>query len=60
MIFRDRARMRGTERDVEHENYRTARLLLAEDGAPVSLTDITLRPGIEDVYRYADRTEVAS
>lgn len=59
MFFRDRADLAGTDRDVRHRNYRTTRLLLAEDGTAVSLTDITLEPGIEATYGYPDRTEIA-
>ncbi len=59
MLFRDRADLAGTDRDVSHRNYRTVRLLLAGDPSPVSLTDITLEPGVEDVYGYPDRTEIA-
>lgn len=59
MLFIDRADLAGTTRDVRHRNYRTTRLLLAEDGAGVSLTDITLAPGIEDTYGYPDRDEIA-
>jgi L-ectoine synthase len=59
MFFRDRADLIGTDRDVRHVNYRTTRLLLAHDPAPVSLTDITLEPGIKDTYGYPDRTEIA-
>jgi len=59
VFFCDRAQLLGTERDVRHLNYRTTRLLLARDPSPVSLTDITLEPGVEDVYGYPDRTEIA-
>lgn len=59
LFFQDREALAGSSRDVTHVNYRTFRLLIAADGAPVSLTDIVLNPGIEDVYGYPDRTEVA-
>lgn len=59
MWFVDRAELAGTERDVQLPASRTTRLLLAADGVPVSLTDITLTPGVEEVYGYPDRTEVA-
>jgi len=59
VLFRDRRDLVGTDRDVRHRNYRTTRLLLAQDAAPVSLTDITLEPDVEDVYGYPDRTEIA-
>lgn len=59
MFFRDVADLTGTARDVRHRNYRTRRLLLAGDPSPVSLTDITLEPGIRDTYGYPDRTEIA-
>ncbi len=59
MCFRDRKDIVGTPRDVKNVNYRTLRLLLATDDVPVSLTDIVLNPGIEDIYGYADRTEIA-
>ncbi len=59
MQFHERSDLVGTDRDVTHDNYRTIRFLLAGDGAPVSLTDITLHPDREDVYGYDDRTEIA-
>lgn len=59
MIFRDRSALIGTDRDVRHRNYHTTRILLADDPSPVSLTDITLEPGIKDTYGYPDRTEIA-
>jgi L-ectoine synthase len=59
VVFRDRADLVGTGRDVHHRDYRTVRLLLEQDPAPVSPTDITLVPGVEDVYGYPDRTEIA-
>ncbi len=59
MYFFDAAEALGTARDVRHRNYRTLRLLLAEDPSPVSVTDIVLEPGIQDTYGYADRTEIA-
>ncbi|WP_436762348.1 ectoine synthase [Streptosporangium sp. V21-05] len=59
MIFRNIADVLGTERDVTNENYRSTRLLLAEDGAGVGLTDTVLSPGIKGTYGYPDRTEIA-
>ena len=59
MFFKDRAELEGTSRDVRHRNYRTLRMLLANDPSPVSLTDITLEPGIKDTCGYPDRTEIA-
>ena len=59
MFFRDSRELVGTAHDVTHPNYRTMRLLLRSDPAPVSVTDIVLVPGIEDIYGYDDRTEIA-
>ncbi len=59
MFFRDQVELVDGPRDVRHANYRTTRLLLAEDALSVGLTDVTLEPGIEDLYGYPDRTEIA-
>lgn len=49
----------GTSRHVTNDAYETTRLLLASDATGVSVTDIVLRPGKEEFYGYADRTEIA-
>jgi L-ectoine synthase len=57
--FFDRADLIGTSRDVRNENYDSTRLLLAEDGTPVGMTDVVIKPGVKGVYGYPDRTEIA-
>ena len=59
MIFRDRADLVGTDRDVTNDNYDSTRLLLAEDGASVGMTDAVIKPGVTGTYGYSDRTEIA-
>lgn len=49
----------GTDRHVRHEAYETYRLLLAADGAEVTVTDIVLNPGIEATYGYDKHLEIA-
>lgn len=49
----------GTSRHVKTHTYETVRFLLADDHAGVTLTDITLAPGIEETYGYDTHIEVA-
>jgi L-ectoine synthase len=49
----------GSDQHVRHPNYETIRLLLDRDGFGLTLTDITLNPGILDTYGYDDRLELA-
>ena len=49
----------GGPRHVKTHAYETVRFLLADDRAGVTLTDITLQPGIEATYGYDDHIEVA-
>lgn len=46
-------------RHVRNPIYETHRFLLEEDGLGLTLTDITLLPGIEQVYGYDSHVEIA-
>lgn len=59
MIFRDRADLAGTARDVINDSYHSTRLLLRDDGAGAGLHDVVMNPGVDDVYGYPDRTEIS-
>jgi L-ectoine synthase len=59
VLFRDRADLVGTARDVVNSSYRSTRLLLRDDGAGVGLHDVVMHPGVDEVYGYPDRTEIS-
>lgn len=59
MIFRNRADLAGTPRDVINENYHSTRILLSEDNIGVGLHDVVINPGVKDTYGYPDRTEIS-
>lgn len=51
--------LRGTPRHVRNQAYESYRFLLASDRAGVTVTDIVLTPGVEEVYGYDTHTEIA-
>ncbi len=51
--------LRGTARHVRNQTYETVRLLLAEDGAEATVTDIVLAPDVEETYGSDQRIEIA-
>ncbi len=46
MLIKRKQDLLGTDRHVKTHAYETLRFLLETDGAGVTLTDITLEPGI--------------
>ena len=59
MLIKRKQDLLGTDRHVKTHAYETLRFLLEPDGAGVTLTDITLEPGIEETYGYENHSEVA-
>jgi L-ectoine synthase len=59
MLVKRKQDLLGTDRHVKTHAYETVRFLLEPDRAGVTLTDITLEPGIEETYGYAEHIEVA-
>jgi L-ectoine synthase len=57
MIIRSVADVIGTTRDVRGTGWRSRRLVLAEDGAPYSLHETTLDPGITLEFTYRSHRE---
>jgi L-ectoine synthase len=49
----------GSSRNVRNDVYETTRFLLASDQTGVTVTDIVLKPGMEEVYGYDDHVEIA-
>lgn len=49
----------GTKRHLRNDVYETCRFLLAEDGLGLTVTDITLAPGVEATYGYDQHVEIA-
>ena len=59
MKFISKQSLLGTSRHVRNDAYETCRFLLADDGFGVTVTDITLTPGIEEIYGYDNHVEIA-
>ena len=59
MLVKRKQDLIGTDRHVKTHAYETVRFLLAPDRAGLTMTDITLEPGIEEMYGYEDHIEVA-
>lgn len=57
MIVRRLAEIRGTERDVEAETWRSRRLILADDGVGFSLHDTMLHAGTTTEMWYRNHVE---
>lgn len=57
--FISKLELHGTARHVTNAAYETHRFLLAEDGVGVTVTDIMLRPGVDQVYGYDNHIEIA-
>jgi L-ectoine synthase len=57
MIVRSIDELDGTDRDVEHGNWRSRRLLLARDGVGFSLHETVLYAGTETTMWYANHVE---
>lgn len=59
MLIRRNSELLGTSRHVQNHAYDTVRFLLEADGAGLTLTDITLKPGVPETYGSDTRLEVA-
>ncbi len=57
MIIRSLEEIDGTERDVEHNTWRSRRLLLARDGVGFSLHETVLYAGTSTSMWYANHVE---
>lgn len=57
MIVRTLEEITGTERDVETENWRSRRIVLAGDGVGFSLHETVLQPGTVNDFWYANHVE---
>lgn len=57
MIVRSLAELDGTDRDVEHGNWRSRRILLARDGVGFSLHETVMYAGTETTMWYANHIE---
>jgi L-ectoine synthase len=57
--FISKSELAGTARHIRNDTYETHRFLLAQDGLGVTVTDITLSPGLEEVYGYDNHIEIA-
>ncbi len=57
--FITKSALDGTARHVSNAAYETHRFLLADDAVGVTVTDITLHPGVEEVYGYDHHIEIA-
>lgn len=57
MIVRRIADIEGTDRDVDTPNWRSLRLLLADDGVGFSLHDTTIRAGTTTEMWYQNHVE---
>ena len=57
MFVRTLAGITGTESDVETENWRSKRLVLARDGVGFSMHETTLKPGVVNEFWYANHIE---
>jgi L-ectoine synthase len=57
VIVRTLEEITGTERDVETENWRSRRILLARDGVGFSLHETVLQPGTVNDFWYAHHVE---
>jgi L-ectoine synthase len=59
IVIKRKEELLGTTRHVQNHAYETVRFLLEPDGAGVTVTDILIKPGIEEVYGYKEHIEVA-
>jgi L-ectoine synthase len=57
MIVRSIEELDGTDRDVEHSNWRSRRLILARDGVGFSLHETVMHAGTEATMWYANHVE---
>lgn len=58
MIVLHKADLKGTGRSLKTPEYETTRFLLREDGVGLTLTDITLKAGVDVVYEYENHVDV--
>jgi L-ectoine synthase len=54
-----KSELSGTNQHVRNHAYETHRFLLEHDALGLTITDITLQPGIEETYGYDDHIEIA-
>jgi L-ectoine synthase len=54
-----KSELSGTHRHVRNHAYETYRFLLEHDALGLTITDITLQPGVEETYGYDEHIEVA-
>ncbi len=59
LLIKTKEALLNTDRHVCTHAYDTVRFLLESDMAGVTLTDIVIQPGIEEVYGYDEHIEVA-
>ncbi|MFO0997055.1 MAG: ectoine synthase [Alphaproteobacteria bacterium] len=58
IIVKHKDELRGTSRAVETKEYATTRFLLREDGVGMTVTDVTLKAGIDATIQYKNHVEV--
>jgi L-ectoine synthase len=58
MVIKHKHQLLGTSRAIQTDHWSTVRLLLAEDGVGITVTDVVLGPGSDAVYCYKHHTEV--
>ena len=58
MIIRRKNELAGTARRVGTDKWQTTRLLLREDGAGLTVTDVTLKAGSDAIYGYKHHVEI--
>ena len=59
LLVKRKSELLDSPRHVHTHAYESVRMLLAEDGLDVTVTDITLAPGVEETYGSDDHLEIA-